>query len=128
MDCSMIRQEMVLFYFGDVSTEQRLKLEEHIASCPECLRSYFALKRSVEVDDKPSAAAKNRLRAAVWEEVELKQRSPKWSWWERPLAVALATVSIFFAVATVETIASIVRVPSQVESFIGINKVTPKKN
>ena len=46
-------------YFGNVADDGRLELEEHMASCPECLQSYFALKRSVEMIDRCSCANVN---------------------------------------------------------------------
>ncbi len=125
MDCNVSRLEMVTFYFGDVGEDRRIELEEHIASCPECLQSYFALKRSVEMSDRPSAAAKNRLRAAVSKEVEPAQRGVQWLWWERPLAVVLATASLFLAVAVTQAIASTVQAPSEIARAGETAKPTP---
>ncbi len=128
MDCAVSRLEMVSFYFGDVAEDRRLELEEHIASCPECLQSYFALKRSVEVSDRPSAAAKSRLRAAVLKEVEPARRGLPWLWWERPLAVVLATASVLFAVAVTDVIASTVQAPSQIMPSARTAEPTPGRS
>jgi len=59
-------------------------------------------------------AAKSRLRAAVLKEVEPARHGVSWLWWERPLAVVLATASALFAVAATEVIASTDHAPSQI--------------
>ena len=72
--------------------------------------SYEEIAETLNVPLKPSAAAKDRLRDAVAREVGARQPAA-WSWWERPLAVVLATSALFVAAATVGMIGSSPRPP-----------------
>jgi len=100
MDCKLIRLDLVPFHFGEIEDGARRAVEDHLAACPECLRAYFALKRSAEtIELKPSPAAASRLRDAVAREVERSSGPVPWSWWERPLAVAVACSALFVAAA-----------------------------
>jgi anti-sigma factor RsiW len=106
MDCELIRLDLVGFHFGDLDDEPRRTVEAHLPSCTACLQAFLALKRSVETSEaRPSAAARARLRAAIAEQVA-PQRPPAWSWWQRPLAVAVAAAAVFFAASTVRVLAS----------------------
>jgi hypothetical protein len=62
---------------------------------------YLSLKRSIEAADlQPSDAARARLRAAVAQELSAAEPAA-WLWWERPLAVAFATVAVVLTTLTV---------------------------
>jgi anti-sigma factor RsiW len=106
MDCELIRVDLVGFHFGDLEDEPRKKVEAHLLSCSACLQAFLALKRSVETTEaRPSAAALARLRAAVAQKVAPPQPAV-WSWWQRPLAVAVAAAAVLFAASTVGALAS----------------------
>jgi anti-sigma factor RsiW len=101
VDCEVIQHELVPYHFGAIDEEARARVEVHLLECKGCLRDFLALKRSVESpEERPSAAAKSRLRAAVAREIG--HDAPArftWSWWERPLAVAFAGVAMIAAIA-----------------------------
>ena len=105
MVCALIQPELVAYHFGMIEEDKRLDVEKHLLECPECLRDFLALKRSMETsDERPSSGAKERLRAAVAREVA-RPRVP-WSWWERPLAVAFAAAVILTAGSAVHALAT----------------------
>lgn len=106
MDCELTRPYLIEFHFGEIDDQPRLLVEAHLLLCPACLRQFLALKRAIEISEaKPSEAARARLRDAVAREVA----SPgpaAWSWWQRPLAVAVAAVAVLLAAATVNVMAA----------------------
>lgn len=108
MDCQLIRLDLVAFHFGDLDDETRRRVEAHLPACGACLQAFLALKRSIEsADSRLSETARARLRAAVAREIIAVPRSePAWPWWQRPLAVALATAAVFLALSTVSALAS----------------------
>ena len=106
MDCEMTKSELVAYLFGVIERDTRTGVEEHLLGCSSCLSEFIALKRAAETADaEPSRGARERLRHAVAD--ELKSRAPRssWSWWERPLAVALAGLMVVMAMAFVRRIA-----------------------
>jgi len=105
MDCDVIGVELIGFHFGDLEDEPRRRVEAHLLGCRSCLQAFIALKRTVETADaKPSDAARSRLRAAVASQLETQR--PSWSWWQRPLAVAIAATAIMFAASTASMLAA----------------------
>ena len=105
MDCVLIQPELVAYHFGMIEDDARERVEKHLLECPECLRDFLALKRSMETsDERPSPLAKARLREAVASEVG--RRRVAWSWWERPLAVAFAAAVILTAGSAVHALAT----------------------
>jgi anti-sigma factor RsiW len=108
MTCEDIGPELLGFHLGAIEAGARAEIEQHLLSCPECLRSYLALKRGLELEDdapEPTAAARERLRRAVLEELAV-ARSPRWRWWERPLAFGLAAAAALVALSAVRTVSS----------------------
>ena len=106
MDCEMTKSELVAYLFGIVENGARTGVEQHLLGCSSCLRDFIALKRAAETAEaEPSRGARERLRSAVAD--ELKSRAPRssWSWWERPLAVALAGLMVVMAMVFVRRIA-----------------------
>jgi anti-sigma factor RsiW len=104
MDCKLIQPDLVSYHFGMIEVDARERVEKHLLECPQCLRDYIALKREMETtEERPSPAAKARLREAVAREVG---RRVTWSWWERPLAVAFAAVAILTAGSMVHALAT----------------------
>ncbi len=108
MSCSEIQQELVGYHFGIVEQDDaRRRLEDHLVGCPDCIKAFVAIKRDIETaasGPRPSAAARQRLRLDVAE--ELGQRPRRWSWWERPLAFGFAAVALFLAMFAVSVLAS----------------------
>ena len=103
MNCERIQPELVTYHFGLIDDGPRRELEEHLVSCPDCLRSFLALKRDIETAEsgpRPSAAVLERLRISARRELGLSEPRP-WSWWERALAFGLAGAWVLIAMAAV---------------------------
>jgi len=109
MSCEGIRPELVSFHFGTVSDEERHEIEEHLLTCPGCLREFLSIKAEVETAAsvaRPSPEARTRLRRAVLREIVGEEEPRPWAWWERPLAFGFASAAIVAAVFAVQTLAS----------------------
>ena len=107
MDCEMTQGELVAYLFGVIEESARTEVEHHLLGCSSCLREFIALKRAAETAEaEPSRGVRDRLRRAAAE--DLKSRAPRssWSWWERPLAVALAGLMVMLAMVFVRRIAA----------------------
>ena len=69
MDCSLIQDRLIAYHFATLGDDERLEVEAHLVGCTGCLRRYLALKAHVDhgsrAEDRPSEAARLRLRAAV---------------------------------------------------------------
>lgn len=114
MSCAQVQAELVAFHFGLAEGEPRAALEAHLASCPECLGAFLAVKRDVETAEAaplPSPARRARVREAVARELGLAAAPRRWSWWERPLAFAWAGLTVLLAVLAVQAIAASPGVP-----------------
>ncbi|MFZ5788512.1 MAG: anti-sigma factor family protein [Acidobacteriota bacterium] len=108
MSCDAIQLELCAYHFGTISEETRLELEAHLPTCANCTRAFVALKREIETAEhaeRPSPAARARLRRAVAEELGLTPRRG-WSWWERPLAFAFAAAAVLVAMVMVGLLAT----------------------
>jgi anti-sigma factor RsiW len=102
MDCDVIQRDLVAYHFGVIEGDARHAVEEHLFGCTSCLGDFLTLKREIETADaRPSAGARDRLRRAVAREVGATR-----SWWERPLALGLAGVTLVFAIFAVHALAS----------------------
>jgi anti-sigma factor RsiW len=107
MDCDVIQPDLVAYHFGVIEQGARRAVEEHLVGCPICLGDFLTLKREIETADaRPSVAAKDRLRRAVAREIGATPSHPGWSWWERPLALGLAGVTLVCAMFAVHVLAS----------------------
>ncbi len=97
MDCKLTQTELLAYHFGTIAAGTRADVEEHLLSCPTCLRSFLALKRELETggaSPRPSDEARVRLRSAV--AAELRTRRPlrtETTWWRRPLAFGFAAAA-----------------------------------
>ena len=106
MDCEMTKSELVAYHFGVIEERARTGMEQHLLGCSSCLREFIELKRAAETADaEPSPAVKARLRSAVADELKSRALRSSWSWWERPLAVALAGLMVVMATVFVRRIA-----------------------
>lgn len=102
MGCELIQPDLVTYHFGVIEHDARLRVEAHLLACPRCLKDFLALKREMETSEaRPSGLAKERLRRAVIREID---RHVRWSWWERPLAVAFASAAVCVAIIAVHTL------------------------
>jgi anti-sigma factor RsiW len=108
MTCENVGPDLLAFHLGAVDAARRDEVEGHLVTCPECLRSYLALKRGLERGDEapaPTPAARERLRQAVIAELAA-ARSPRWRWWELPLAFGLAATATLIALSAVRSVSS----------------------
>ncbi len=104
MTCDTIEPELVGYHFGTQGEEARRRVEEHLVSCPECVRAFVELKRAIETSEEapaPSPEARARLRRAVARELGVGLER---TWWERPVAIAFAASAVLIAGATMHAI------------------------
>lgn len=109
MSCRTVEPELVAYHFGVLSLEERRPIEEHLVGCQHCVAAYVALKREVEtaeLDERPSAAARMRLRAAVARQIGAEPVVRAWSWWERPFAFGFAAAAVVAAVIAMRAVAA----------------------
>jgi anti-sigma factor RsiW len=107
MDCGVIERDLVSYHFGVIEDDARRAVEAHLVGCAACLRDFLTLKREIETADaRPSRAAQARLRRAVAEQIGATRPRFAWSWWERPLALGLAGVTLVGAIFAVHLLAS----------------------
>lgn len=107
MSCERILPELVTYHFGVIEEGARRELEEHLVGCPDCLRSFLAIKRDIETAESgpsPSPVVLDRLRVSAAQELGL-ATSRGWSWWERPLAFGFASVAVLVAMGAVAALA-----------------------
>jgi len=107
MTCAEIEPELVGYHFAALDDDARQRVEAHLVECPACVRELVTLKRAIETsEDAPplAEAARQRLRRAVASELGISER--KWSWWERPLALAVAASIVLVAGATTRALAT----------------------
>jgi anti-sigma factor RsiW len=103
MSCDTIEPELLAYHFALVDEDTRKRIEDHLVACPACVRAFVDVKRAIDTSEgapRPSNTARARLRRAV--ATELGQG--KWSWWERPLAIALAASVVLVAGATMHAL------------------------
>jgi anti-sigma factor RsiW len=107
MDCGVIERDLVSYHFGVIEDDARRAIEAHLVGCAACLRDFLTLKREIETADaRPSRAAQARLRRAVAQEIGATHPRLARSWWERPLALGLAGVTLVGAIFAVHLLAS----------------------
>jgi anti-sigma factor RsiW len=103
---SHVESELVAYHFGLVENDERKRIEDHLASCRECLQTFLDVKRAVETGAEgpsPSPKARERLRNAVFAELH---PTPKRALWERPVAFAIAASVVLFAGAATRVLTS----------------------
>ncbi len=108
MTCKNVSDDLLGFHLGALDQARRDEVEAHLLGCPDCLRSFLALKRSLELEEdgpSPSPASRERLRQAVLKELAGPERD-RWRWWERPLAFGLAATAALVALSAVRTVSS----------------------
>jgi anti-sigma factor RsiW len=100
--CNKYREEMHRVLDGELDSEERSGLDEHLAACPACRRDYEALKRAVaafeaapRLEPSPAFAAgvMRRVRAAEARQARARRF---FSWATAGATAAVATGSIVF--------------------------------
>ncbi len=107
MTCERVLPELVTYHFGVIEDGPRREVEQHLVSCPDCLRDFLAIKRDIETAESvpsPSPAVLDRLRVSAAHELGLPVPR-RWSWWERPLAFGFAGVAVLVAIGAVAALA-----------------------
>jgi len=100
--CEQVDRQLVVFQLGLLEDPLRAEVEQHLAGCLACVRTFLELKRAVELAEgspQPSEASRLRLRGAVARELGLEAKP--WRWWERPLALGLGGAAAYCAVLVV---------------------------
>jgi anti-sigma factor RsiW len=100
---SHVESELTGYHFGVLDDETRRRVEEHLIECAECVRAFVEIKRAIETSEAapaPSDAARARLRRAVQREMGIGERT----WWERPVAIALAASVVLVSAATMHAL------------------------
>ncbi len=103
--CHEIRPYLEAFVDDELSTDNSLRVEEHLGGCPTCgeeVRLTRALKRSLRdrvlEDDRPTSAFRARLAEVLAEEVAREEQqapaSVPWSKRVTPVAFAAAAVAV----------------------------------
>src|SRR3954467_6882005 len=93
MKCAHVSVELIPYQLGELVTSTRESVEQHLLTCGDCLRTFFALKRSFEAgtcDVGASEFTRARVRASV---AALAKPGPA-SRWERPVAIAAAVLLV----------------------------------
>jgi anti-sigma factor RsiW len=107
MNCAEVEPELVAYHFNALDDAARNGVEAHLVECAACVRELVRLKRAVETsEDAPplSDGARLRLRRSVARELGI--GTVKWSWWERPLALAVAASIVLVAGAATHALAT----------------------
>jgi anti-sigma factor RsiW len=105
MTCETIEPQLVAYHFAALEDAERASVEGHLVGCAACVRAFVEVKRAIETAEaapRPSDAARARLRRAVARELGVDV--PRRSWWERPLAFALAACMVLAAGATTRAV------------------------
>ena len=99
---------LVEYQLGCLDEKDRQSVEEHLESCPACLREYFAGKRRIEDGGRPafegpSAALRMRIRQSVSQEFGAPEIKPQvsrmgWAFSARPMAFAGAAAAVLAVV------------------------------
>jgi len=103
MTCDAIEPELVGYHFATLDAGTRARVEEHLCGCAACVRAFVETKRAIETSEDapaPSDVARARLRRAVASHLGVAPRT----WWERPLAIALAASVVLIAGATMHAL------------------------
>jgi anti-sigma factor RsiW len=108
MTCETIEPELVAYCFATLDDTARAAVEGHLPGCAACVRAFVEVKRAIETAEaapRPSDAARARLRRAVARELG-DGAGVRRTWWERPLAFALAACLVLAASASTRALAS----------------------
>ena len=108
MNCAQVQLELIGFHFGEVTPEVREGVETHLLTCRECLHDYLDIKRKIETtarEDAPSPELRSKLRRSVARQVQ-GPAARAWNWWERPVAVMVASAAMVAALTMLYGVAT----------------------
>src|SRR5438552_4108333 len=80
MDCKAIRPLISYYYDGEASPEERVQVEQHLATCADC-RQVLAQYRAMgsDIHELPMPTPPSGLHRDVWRAIEAQQAStPRW--------------------------------------------------
>ena len=109
MDCGLV--DLVGYHFATLDDDARARVDEHLVRCTACLRTFIAIKHRVEDErgDKPSDAARARLRRAVEERFRPTPAARVKRWLRRPIPLyhgLAAAVLALLAAAVAPSVAA----------------------
>ena len=96
---------------GLLRLERGEPLDEHFATCPDCLDARAAYERlrqdlsEIGADGEPPAD----WEARVWARIEERKRRPRWVWLLTPVGAAALAAALFFAVPRTPSAPSLVQ-------------------
>jgi len=86
--------ELVRFHLGGSDDAEHARVDAHLMECPTCLAAFLALKRRFDFaaagEERPSAAARDRLRTQVRRRLAPRAPAPRWLALGAGLAAAAA--------------------------------------
>ncbi|MGQ0507782.1 MAG: anti-sigma factor family protein [Myxococcaceae bacterium] len=94
MDCAVSEERMLPYELGTLEPRERSEVEEHLPSCPTCVRALVTMKQALRPGDeaaRPSEEARTRLRREVARALS-RTRRRQWG-----LAAAMAAALLLFA-------------------------------
>jgi hypothetical protein len=112
MDCKVASDALVACLLATAGDAERADVEAHLVECASCVREYFALKRNLEragEADRPSAAARARLRDEVARTFAPKAPSRARRWLRRPIPLYQGALAAAFAVVLAFVAPSLLR-------------------
>ncbi len=83
MNTHLNQDELVLHYYGEMSTAEEVSTKAHLASCAECLASYRRLQRVLVVVDETTVVAPElpeHFERTVWARLEPGLRPERRGW------------------------------------------------
>ena len=132
MDCSVIAADLIAYHFGTTPDDARKRIDEHLLGCTDCLRAYLELKHhfasGVSRGARPSAAARQRLRAAVALEFtpSVPTRAVRWLRRPIPLYQGVAAAAVALALALIAPLVAETRAPSRARAPDDTNASAPR--
>lgn len=104
-DCNQFQELLALQAMGDLSAEEVVELDQHLASCAQCRESQAKLLRTVELLGSPPDFQLTELESARMEagfykrlnQIESQRDSRKWNSGFLRIAAVLALIALGFA-------------------------------
>ncbi|MGE5647746.1 MAG: HEAT repeat domain-containing protein [Acidobacteriota bacterium] len=99
MNCESVKNQAVLFLYGELSLEQEQSFQDHLEQCPACREAFEAEKRLHELLDareiEPDAALLTRCRRDLARRIEsaAPPKAPVRNWLERFFDLRLAALA-----------------------------------
>ena len=78
------KEDLLLYYYGELADQQRRELEKHLAACESCDQEWQQLQRSLKAMTLPTielgSAETKRFAARVAERAQRPRRGKLWLW------------------------------------------------